>query len=440
MKTSMIADGLKILFGAIPGQLVIQITNHCNGACPQCGMRKTAAGARHILPPEKIKHTVKQCAEHGFEAVSFTGGEPFLNMNRLFDLLDDAGQKGIPYLRTGTNGYMLADADAAQLNDLAARLAGTKIRNFWISLDSADTITHETMRGLPGVTAGIRKALPVFHAHGVYPAANLGINRNIRGEPIPRLTESQPDEPQTGEPQAGRTTEANEFLTAFKDGFTAFFNKAIDLGFTMANVCYPMSCDDKTFDDPAYGAISDDYCVSFSPRERRLVFRALLETIPAFRNKIRIFSPLSVLYALSEEDDALMFPCLGGIRYFYMDSRDGRIYPCGYLGDRDLGDDLDEVVKQDNRGKPHCQKCHWECFRDPSQLFGLARYIVRHPLGALVQKKPHPHLLKLWFGDLRYYMKHDFFSGRTVPKLKEAVCDESRQPLQNGSADLPENG
>ena len=39
---SNIADEFRILFGSIPGQLVIQSTNFCNGACPQCGMRKTA--------------------------------------------------------------------------------------------------------------------------------------------------------------------------------------------------------------------------------------------------------------------------------------------------------------------------------------------------------------------------------------------------------------
>jgi hypothetical protein len=32
------------------------------------------------------------------------------------------------------------------------------------------------MGGLNGVIKGIEKALPIFHKHGIYPAANLGIN------------------------------------------------------------------------------------------------------------------------------------------------------------------------------------------------------------------------------------------------------------------------
>ncbi len=391
----------KALFGNIPGQLVIQITNRCNGVCPQCGMRRTAAITRCTLPPHKIKDAVKQCGESGFEAVSLTGGEPFINLGEIFDLLDYAGQAGIPYLRTGTNGYMLVDAEMEQITHFAKRLAATKVRNFWISLDSADTKTHETMRGLPGVTDGIKKALPIFHAHGIYPAANLGINRNVMEKPIEKLQGSHDE---------------NRFFEECKTGFEAFFNKAIELGFTMANLCYPMSSGNDALESPAYGAISDDFIVSFSQKELRLIFKALLEVIPNFRNKIRIFTPLSVLYAMSKEDTSMLFPCLGGIRYFYMDSRDGHFYPCGYLGDRDMGADLTHAAKENGKEKPSCMRCHWECFRDPSQLFGIARYSIRHPIRVFFQKKLDPVMLKQWIGDLKYYIKHDFFDGRAVPK------------------------
>jgi hypothetical protein len=54
-------------------------------------------------------------------------------------------------------------AGTGELACFAKALAATGIRNFWISLDSADTQTHEAMRGLPGVVEGIRRALPLFH-------------------------------------------------------------------------------------------------------------------------------------------------------------------------------------------------------------------------------------------------------------------------------------
>jgi len=398
----MILKLLKLIAGKIPGQVIIQITNYCNGSCPQCGMRKGSVINRCNLPEEKIKRTVKQCVKNGMEAVSFTGGEPFINMTRLFDLLDFAGKAGVQYLRTGTNGYMFAGADMEKITAFAKQLSATKVRNFWISLDSADTEVHENRRGLPGVIEGIKKALPIFHEHGLYPASNLGINRNISGKTITHLE---------GEHDIER------FLNEFKAGFAAFFQKAIDIGFTMTNVCYPMSSSNEEITNAAYGAISDEYAVNFSKEELKLVFKALMETISEFRDKIRIFTPLSVLYVMSKGDESLLFPCYGGIRYFYMDSRDGHVYPCGFLGEKDLGDDLDKAIKNNRKEKPHCFKCHWECFRDPSQLFGLARYVFWHPIKTLIRKKPDPVMLKLWREDIKYYIKHKLFSGR-VPFKK----------------------
>lgn len=67
------------------------------------------------------------------------------------------------------------------MHDLAERLSKTNLRNLWISIDSADASTHEQMRGLHGVIEGIKIALPIFHEYGIFPAANLGINRNMGG-------------------------------------------------------------------------------------------------------------------------------------------------------------------------------------------------------------------------------------------------------------------
>jgi MoaA/NifB/PqqE/SkfB family radical SAM enzyme len=371
-------------------------------------MRREAEIKRVKLPAETIKKALADCAENGVEAVSFTGGEPFINIPEILELLDYAKDLKIPYLRSGTNGYMFAPGGKAagpdRLIPFVELLVKSPLRNFWISVDSADTGTHERLRGLPGVIDGIAKALPLFHARGLYPAVNLGINRCIAGEMIPPL-------------DAGGDEE--RFLENFRRGFSGFFTKALRMGFTMANVCYPMSFEtaDLGTEKPAYGAISDDMMVSFSRRELRLVFKALLETIPAFRKSIRIFTPLSALYALSREDSReLLFPCLGGICYFYMDSRDGHIYPCGYRGDEDMGASVGEL-----RGpaqQPYCEKCHWECFMDPSQLFGILRHLIRHPLKALAGRALDRRMVSFWLGDIAYYLACGLFDGRKPPKRR----------------------
>jgi MoaA/NifB/PqqE/SkfB family radical SAM enzyme len=388
----------------LPGQLVIQITNHCNGSCPQCGMRREAQIKRVKIPAETVKKALKECAENGVEAVSFTGGEPFINIPEIINLLDYAGELKISCLRSGTNGYMFAPGgEAAGLDKLipfVESLVKSPLRNFWISMDSADTKTHEGLRGLPGVIGGIIKVLPLFHARGFYPAVNLGINRCIAGEIIPPL---------------GETGDEEVFLENYRRGFGAFFTKAISMGFTMANVCYPMSFETAGpgTEKPVYGAISEDIMVNFSRRELLLVFRALLETIPAFRKSIRIFTPLSALYALSRENSReLLFPCLGGICYFYMDSRNGHIYPCGYRGDEDMGVSIAELRTMPGSRQPFCEKCHWECFMDPSQLFGILRYLIRHPLKAYFGRVLDRQMLRLWFADVKYYLACGLFDGR----------------------------
>jgi MoaA/NifB/PqqE/SkfB family radical SAM enzyme len=369
-------------------------------------MRREADIKRFKIPAEAVKKALGGCAENGVKAVSFTGGEPFINIPEILNLLDYAAKLKIPYLRSGTNGYMFASGGGGQerLIPFVESLVKSPLRNFWISMDSADTKTHERLRGLPGVIGGITKALPLFHTRGLYPAVNLGINRHIAGEMIPPLDE---------------TGDEDVFLENYRRGFAAFFAKAVNMGFTMANVCYPMSFETTHLgtEKPAYGAISDNIMVSFSRRELPLVFRALLLTIPAFRKSIRIFTPLSALYALSRENSReLLFPCLGGICYFYMDSRDGHIYPCGYRGDEDLGVSVAEL--RTLSGRPVCKKCHWECFMDPSQLFGIFRYLIRHPLKACFGKSLDRRMLGLWLGDVIYYLACGLFDGRKAFKKR----------------------
>jgi MoaA/NifB/PqqE/SkfB family radical SAM enzyme len=178
-----------ILSNRIPGQVVVQITDRCNARCPQCGMRVTESFARSTLETDTIKRMIDAAACRGVQAISFTGGEPLLDLPRLVELIRYAGGAGIPFIRTGTNGFMLTNPEKKGFEDRVSRmveqLADSPLRNFWISLDSAVDHVHDAMRGFPGVVAGIAKALPIFHQAGIYPAVNLGINRNVGGDANP---------------------------------------------------------------------------------------------------------------------------------------------------------------------------------------------------------------------------------------------------------------
>jgi hypothetical protein len=55
---------------------------------------------------------------------------------------------------------------------------------------------------------------------------------------------------------------------------------------------------------------------------------------------------------------------------------------------------------------------------DPSQLFGILRQAIRHPFKTCFGKALDREMLRLWFGDVKYYLACDFFNGRRPPKRR----------------------
>lgn len=401
------SDALSLLRGRVPGQLVLQYTDRCNATCPQCGMRVTANFPRSKLSVSETKRIIDAAAAKGIKALSFTGGEPFLFVEELIGLIKYAGEVGIPYIRTGTNGYLFMNSDRKEfpgrMHRLAEQLAGTPIRNFWISLDSVEPSVHEEMRGLPGVIRGIEKALPIFHEYGIYPAANLGINRNIGG---------------TGEtfnPDQA-VSDPKEYGFQAQQAFRKFYRFILNLGFTMVNACYPMSLESQEDETlcSVYGANSVDQVVKFSPEEKLLLFKALYDVIADYRKVIRIFTPRAFLYTLIHQDQGngnYGKPCRGGVDFFYVDAKDGCTYPCGYRGNENLGRFWDIDISRSNM-IADCRKCDWECFRDPSELFGPVLEFFTSPLNIANRFMKDREYCRVWMEDFVYYKKCDFFNGR----------------------------
>ena len=397
----------------IPGQLVIQLTDQCNARCPQCGMRVTEPFERSKLASEEVKRILDAAAQKGIQAVSFTGGEPLLMLDELTMLMDYAGGAGIKYIRTGTNGFVFghpnSDRFEKKVNRIAEKLAATPLRNFWISIDSAIPSVHEDMRGFPGIIAGIEKALPILHSHGIYPSANLGVNRNILGDPIRRL-KAQP---------LSEEGYLESFYLRFREAFRQFYRFILELGFTMSSTCYPMSIGDEATQElsAVYGATAENDVVHFDQKEKSLLFKVLIEIIPEFRKRLRIFSPLSSVYSLYRQyhdDPSFPYACRGGIDFFFINAKDGNTYPCGYRGKENLGtfSGMDHMGLDSGRG---CTLCDWECFRDPSELFGPIMHGMKKPWSLFKKYRSAPDYFRLWTDDLRYFKACRFFDGRIPP-------------------------
>ncbi len=417
---------LKILENIIekkaPGQLVIQLTDRCNACCPQCGMRVTEKFPRSSLSPDEVRKIIDAAAEKGFRALSFTGGEPMLMADELAGLIRHAGAAGIPFIRTGTNGFFFSGSHEKgfekKISRIAENLADTPLRNFWISLDSALPEVHERMRGFPGLVSGMEKALPIFHDHGIRPSVNLGINRNISEKTMGCLPRDD----------VAFDHFLSDFYENFREAFRSFYRFVIDLGFTIVNSCYPMSYSEADRSEAVYAAGSDNIVVKFLPVEKKLLFQALYDTIPEFRSQIRIFSPRTSLYALIQQygnssekhspervPASAPYPCRGGTDFFYISAKDGNTYPCGYRGNENLGNFCDLTL---NGQGPDCLRCDWECFRDPSELLGPLLHGLSNPLGLLRKIRHDPDYLRLWFEDMRYYLACDFFDGRKAPDYR----------------------
>lgn len=403
-----------LLQGHLPGQVVIQLTDRCNASCPQCGMRVSADFPRSTLSVDHLKRTIDYAAAHNIQALSITGGEPLLMLDTVAELLRYAGKVGIRYLRTGTNGYFFRDPDAknflSRVQRVANTLADTPLRNLWISLDSAIPETHEQMRGFKGIVAGIEKALPLFHHVGIYPAANLGINRGLNGTGTLDLR-----------PQSFnvRTAYLDAFYHAFCTGLHRFFEQVERLGFTMSNLCYPMSVGEsgETELGAVYAATASDRIISFEDDEKGMLFSALLDTIPKFRSRLRIFSPCVSLYMLKQyytHRRLTQYPCRGGFDFLFISAQDGNAYPCGYRGRNKLGP-LWQMDPASLDPEPKCIACDWECFRDPSELFGPLSDLFTRPWRAIKNFFHDPTYFRLWRRDLKYFKACSYFDGRIPP-------------------------
>lgn len=400
----------QLLSGHIPGQVIIQLTDRCNAHCPQCEMRVGNRFSRASIEDEAIRLTLDAAAARGVAAVSFTGGEPLLELDRLVRWLAYARDLGIPYLRTGTNGYFLRHHEQPGFDDkveeIASRLAATGLRNLWISLDSADPATHEHMRGLPGVVEGMARALPIFERHGLWPTANLGLNRATGGGTLALAA------------GAGEA-ERQDFYGSCLEAFRAFYRQVLRLGFTVVNCCYPMSVESEPEAGllAVYRASSADDVVNFRRDEKALLFAALSQAVAEFRSRLRVFTPRSTLhtlvgqYAAGEEDP---YPCHGGVDFFFVAAADGHAYPCGFRSTENLGPYW-QLPASRELPAPSCRSCDWECFRDPSHLAGPVMELASRPWQLARRFWTEPEWRRLWRGDLAYLAAADHCDGRRPP-------------------------
>lgn len=113
------------------------------------------------------------------------------------------------------------------------------------------------------------------------------------------------------------------------------------------------------------------------------------------------------------------------IDFFFIDAADGRTYPCGYRGAESLGSFTAHACRTPDQA---CRRCDWECFRDPSELFGPLQELRRDPFGLIKNWRADSAFYRRWCQDLRYYDACDWFDGRLPPDFRRLARSNGRQP------------
>jgi len=125
-----------------PVGVQIETTSRCNLTCPMCPTHKVGSEVKTKktdMPTSDFKAILEDWSKRIFTLHLFGRGEPLLAKN-IFELIDYSNQLGIPHVSITTNGVLLDQKRAQELN----RVGLSELR---VSIDGADQSTYEKIRG-----------------------------------------------------------------------------------------------------------------------------------------------------------------------------------------------------------------------------------------------------------------------------------------------------
>ncbi len=153
--------------------LYVYLTSGCNCACRHCWIVPEAAANASALAPSILRRAVEQALPLGLQALKWTGGEPTIHPEFAACL---ALQKEYGLTASlETNGMLLDDRLAGLLQD-----AG--VTDVSVSLDGAQAVTHDAIRGVTGGFARTCAGIGALVAAGYRPELILTLQRANAGE------------------------------------------------------------------------------------------------------------------------------------------------------------------------------------------------------------------------------------------------------------------
>jgi radical SAM protein with 4Fe4S-binding SPASM domain len=165
-----------------PLYLAWEVTLRCNANCIHC-YSNSGPGVIHPgeLSTAAALNVIDQLADSGLLILAFSGGEPLLRKD-IFKLIEHAVDKDL-IVNIATNGAIITDT-------LANRLKQSGVRSITVSLDGANSETHENFRRHPGLFPKTIRAIEtlVKHDHRVVVSFTPTVINHAEGPAVVRLS------------------------------------------------------------------------------------------------------------------------------------------------------------------------------------------------------------------------------------------------------------
>lgn len=129
-----------------PIGIEIEITNSCNLRCEGCAQQLDWKVPNDVLTNENILEFIREGRELGMVAISITGGEATLFLDRVLELLNLRGE--IDLYKLNTNGYRFISLEATKMIFTQLKAAGFTL-NTQLKPVLVVSLGQQNMQGVP---------------------------------------------------------------------------------------------------------------------------------------------------------------------------------------------------------------------------------------------------------------------------------------------------
>ena len=162
-----------------PRLIFWEVTKGCNLRCIHCRASATELSSPNDLATKFALGIIDQIAEAANPILVLSGGEP-LYRSDIFQLARYATDKGLR-VALATNGTLVT-------KDVARMIVDSGVKRVSISLDGADSLTHDSFRGIPGAFDAAVYGLRNLKSLGMSVQINMTIARH-NARQLPQVLE-----------------------------------------------------------------------------------------------------------------------------------------------------------------------------------------------------------------------------------------------------------